>query len=307
MLIDVCIGDPKLLYQRVTHPVVAIGFVISRLERILYRATAGAKAQFLLGTLASLITVSLVTGLAWATTLLLPDSWLGLLIEAALASTLLAARSLYEHVDEVRQGLSESLEAGRSAVAMIVGRDPQQLDGSGVSRAAIESAAENFSDGFVAPMMAFAVAGLPGIAAYKAINTLDSMIGHHNERYEYYGKFAARLDDVANWLPARLTAMSVLAAAMLAPNAQAARAFETIFRDAGKHRSPNAGWCEAAVAGALGYALAGPRAYGDTVVDDAWMGKGRTNLGPADISNTLRLLLTTWVLLFVLVTVSIGG
>ena len=175
-----------------------------------------------------------------------------------LASTLIAFRGLYDRVRAVAAALDQDLEKARAAVAHIVGRDPARLDAPGVARAAAESLAENFSDGVVAPMFWFALFGLPGLCAYKAVNTLDSMIGQRNPRFKRFGKAAARLDDAVNWVPARLAALLLVAAAGLLPEASAPGAWRAAWRDANQHRSPNAGWQEAALAGALGFALAGP-------------------------------------------------
>ena len=170
---------------------------------------------------------------------------------------------------------------------MIVGRDPEQLDEAGVSRAAIETAAENFSDGVVAPVFWYLVAGLPGLLAYKALNTADSMIGHKNERYLMFGRASARLDDLANLIPARVSAMLICAAAFMLPGLDARSSFRATLRDARLHRSPNAGWPEAAMAGALGLRLAGPRVYAGTVIEDAWMGADGGTAGMGDIRRAL--------------------
>ncbi len=215
-------------------------------------------------------------------------------------STLIAARGLYDHVAAVAAGLEQGLEGGRQAVAHIVGRDPASLDAHGVARAAIESTAENFADGVVAPLFWGVVLGLPGMAAYKAINTLDSMIGHRSPRYVHFGRFAARLDDVANWLPARLSALLILAAALCLPGTTPAAGWRAVWRDAPRHRSPNAGWPEAAMAGALGLSLAGPRRYAGELVDDAWMGAGRTAALTADVNRALRVFIIACTLAAVL-------
>jgi adenosylcobinamide-phosphate synthase len=175
-------------------------------------------------------------------------------------------------------------------VAHIVGRDPEQLDAPAVARAAIESTAENFSDGVAAPVLWGAVLGLAGMLAYKAINTADSMIGHRTPRYLDFGRLAARLDDVASWLPARLAALLILAAASLAPGTTPAAGWRALWRDAARHRSVNAGWPEAAMAGSLGLRLAGPRRYGGQVVEDAWMGDGTPIATSADIRRALKIL-----------------
>ena len=210
-------------------------------------------------------------------------------MEAALVAVLLAFRDLHDHVAAVAGGLRVDLESGRAAVSRIVGRDPNALDEAAIGRASIESLAENASDGVVAPAFWFLVFGLPGICAYKAINTLDSMIGHRNDRYEDFGKVAARLDDGVNWIPARLTAVLISAACAVIPTASPRGAWRAIRLTAGGHRSPNAGWPEAAVAGGLGIRLAGPRRYGEEIYPGAWIGEGRADLRPDDIDAALRL------------------
>jgi adenosylcobinamide-phosphate synthase len=218
---------------------------------------------------------------------LAPLGWIAL---ALAMSTLIAMRGMYRHVAAVAAGLEQGLREGRQAVAHIVGRDPASLDAQGVARAAIESTAENLADGVVAPLFWGVLFGLPGMAAYKAINTLDSMIGHRSPRYRHFGYFAARLDDLTNWLPARLAALLILAAALCLPGATPAAGWRALRRDATRHRSPNAGWPEAAMAGALGLALAGPRSYSGVMVDDVFIGDGgRREAGPADIRRALAL------------------
>jgi adenosylcobinamide-phosphate synthase len=213
----------------------------------------------------------------------------GVFLLGALASSLLAQRSLHEHVGDVAQALDVSLEEGRKAVARIVGRDVSQLDAAGVSRAAIESLAENFSDGVVAPALWLALAGLPGALAYKALNTADSMIGHRTARHAAFGWASARLDDLANLPASRLSAALLALASFALPGASARRASETALRDAEKHLSPNAGWPEAAMAGALGLSLGGPRTYGMLAVPGAYLGDGRRCATSADIRIALRL------------------
>ena len=289
LAIDGALGDPNRLYRVIPHPVMLIGWLVSRGDRLLNRPGVSSLALVLRGGLLTasivLLTAAIGGAVSWAARMA-PGGWLA---EAILASTLIAFRSLYDHVAAVAAGLESGLSEGRAAVAHIVGRDPQSLDEAGIARAAIESAAENFSDGVVAPVFWFALLGLPGLAAYKAINTLDSMIGHRSERYAQFGTVAARLDDVVNWLPARLAGIIIALGALAIRGASAARAAATMRRDARLHRSPNAGWPEAAMAGALGFALAGPRRYGDQIVDDHWMGDGRRNLNAGDIRVALRL------------------
>jgi adenosylcobinamide-phosphate synthase len=208
---------------------------------------------------------------------------------AIVAATLLAHRSLDAHVAVVAPALVRSLEDGRKAVSRIVGRDPDTLDEAGVARAAIESLAENFSDGVVAPLFWLAVLGLPGCLAYKAINTADSMIGHLNDRYRQFGWAAARTDDFVNLPASRLAALWLILAAFIVPGASGNAAFTATMRDAAKHRSPNAGWPEAAMAGALGLALGGTRFYHGVRINGAFMGNGRQEATAADIMRALTL------------------
>lgn len=292
LVIEAAAGYPQRLVQAIGHPVTWIGRLVARLDRELNRPGRGEWRGRAAGVLAVciLLAVSLsAAALARAIALHLP---LGRLLATAAASTLLAQRSLYQHVARVAAALAEEgLAAGRVAVSHIVGRDPEALDAHGVCRAAIESLAENFSDGVVAPAFWLVVAGLPGIAAYKAINTADSMIGHRTPRHEAFGWAAARLDDLVNLPASRLSALLLFAAASLMPRASGRGAWQAVRRDARHHRSPNAGWPEAAMAGALGLALAGPRSYGGKVVADAVMGEGRRDATPADIRRALRLYL----------------
>ncbi|MGD1878237.1 MAG: adenosylcobinamide-phosphate synthase CbiB [Kiloniellaceae bacterium] len=298
MAIDLIAGDPKGLYRLLPHPVVLMGGLIGLLTRALNRQGLARHTRILLGALCVVLVVGIFGGLGAAIHALLADLPFGWIVEALLASSLLAFRGLYDAVKAVVRGLGENLEAGRTAVSHIVGRDPASLDAAGVARAAAESAAENFSDGFVAPVFWFLLLGLPGLLAYKAVNTLDSMIGHRNARFEAFGKVAARLDDAVNFLPARLAGLLLVLAALVVPAASAGRAWRTMRRDAPKHRSPNAGWQEAALAGALGIALAGPRQYGGQVVEDHWMGDGHRNVTVEDLTRVLDLYLAAGALLF---------
>ena len=227
---------------------------------------------------------------------------LGFLATGICASALIAQHSLYMHVARVAAALEQGgLASGREAVSHIVGRDPNALDEAGVCRAAIESLAENFSDGVVAPVFWTAVGGLAGGVAYKAINTADSMIGHRTARYADFGYASARIDDLVNLPASRLSALLIAAAAALATAASGRNALWAVWRDASRHRSPNAGYPEAAMAGALGLSLAGPRVYDGVMVDDALMGHGRRDARPADIRAALRLYLLADALLILLV------
>ena len=289
-MLELVIGYPDRLLRAIGHPVTWMGTMIGALDRRLNRDAATAAARRAAGAFTLLLLVaavgSIASGLARAL-LALP---FGLLVTALIASTLLAQRSLHAHVARVAAALEASgLAAGRAAVSHIVGRDTAALDTAGVARAAIESLAENFSDGVVAPAFWMMIAGLPGAAIYKSINTADSMIGHRTPRHAAFGFAAARLDDLVNWPAARLSALLVVAAAALTPNASAAHAWHAVRRDAPHHRSPNAGYPEAAMAGALGLALAGPRVYAGVLVEDALMGDGRRAAEAADIRAALRL------------------
>jgi adenosylcobinamide-phosphate synthase len=227
--------------------------------------------------------------LTWCVQRALPEPF-STVILGLLASSLLAQRSLDQHVAAVASGLEQDgIDGGRRAVAMIVGRDPDRLDEAGVSRAAIESLAENFSDGVVAPLFWLALAGLPGMLIYKAINTADSMIGHLSDRHRAFGWAAARLDDLINLPASRLAALWLVLAAAIIPGGSVRGAWRAVWRDARKHRSPNAGWPEAAMAGALDLRLAGPRVYHGEVVADGWMGDGRAEANASDIRRALLL------------------
>ncbi|MGI9499856.1 MAG: adenosylcobinamide-phosphate synthase CbiB [Geminicoccaceae bacterium] len=289
LVIDRLIGDPAWLYRYLPHPVVIIGGVLTRLEQRFFKGAATAHALFERGRTATLILVSssfVVGALVQWLCLSLPYGWVVL---AILMSTLLAQVSLADHVRDVADGLDQGVVEGRAAVAHIVGRDPDQLDEHAVARSAIESLAENFSDAVVAPVFYAFVLGFPGMLAYKAVNTADSMIGHKSERYLHFGRFAARLDDVANWLPARLSALIIVVGAGFMPEASSTYAWQTIGQDAHRHRSPNGGWPEAALAGALDIRLSGPRIYQGEATEDAWIGFGSPDLTSDDIDRALRL------------------
>jgi adenosylcobinamide-phosphate synthase len=283
LILEAAIGYPGFVYRAIGHPVTWAGALLAWLETRLNRPTAPAVQRRALGGLTLFILISAAIGAGLALHLA------GVVVLILAATTLPAQRSLHEHVRAVATALETgSFDAARHAVAKIVGRNPAFLDGAGVARAAIESLAENFSDGVVAPALWISVAGLPGGAAYKAINTADSMIGHRTERYAAFGWAAARVDDFVNLPASRLSALLLIVAAAVT-GASPKGAVQAVWRDAGQHRSPNAGWPEAAMAGALGLRLAGPRVYGDTEVDDAFMGIGRRDATAADITRALRL------------------
>src|SRR5580700_3154519 len=262
MLIELCAGYPPALLRAIGHPVTWIGHLIAALDRPLNRDTAEANWRRGAGVIAILLLLGIVGTIAFVVEREILRLPFGLLAVAVIASTLIAQRSLHRHVADVATALEQGgVIAGRAAVAKIVGRDPETLDAAAVARAAIESLAENFSDAVVAPVFWMAIAGLPGAALYKAINTADSMIGYRTPRHQAFGWAAARLDDLVNLPASRLSALLLVAAAALSGN-RAGTAWRAVRRDAGKHRSPNAGCPEAAMAGALGLSLAGPRVYG---------------------------------------------
>lgn len=297
--LDAAFGWPDALYRAIRHPVVWIGALIGQLDRGLNRPAWRFWQRQVAGVIALLILLIVCVGMAAMISAFLRTLPWGWLIEGLLAASLIAQRSLYDHVAAVARGLEQDgLAGGRRAVAMIVGRDPDSLDEAGVSRAAIESLAENFSDGVVAPAVWLTLLGLPGIVLYKATNTADSMIGHKNDKYRAFGWAAARFDDLLNLPASRLSALLLILAALLTPKASPADAFAAVERDAGQHKSPNAGWPEAAMAGALGLKLAGPRRYGERWVEDHWMGHGRENSNAADIRRALRLFVVACLILF---------
>ena len=283
------LGYPAPLLRLIGHPVMWFGRLITLLESASFRGTRTAEQKRLAG----IVSVVLLVAAAVLPCLLVqsilrsfPGGWL---VEMLLATSFLAQKELGRAVAAVATGLRQSLAAGREAVSHVVGRDPQVLGEAGVAGAAIETLAESTSDGVVAPWFWLVLFGLPGIAAYKAINTADSMIGHRNERYRDYGWAAARLDDLVNLVPARLTALMVVVACFFVPNASPGNAWKAAWRDAGKHKSPNAGWPEAAFAGALRISLGGPRAYDGEVVDLPAMGDGTRALASAHIEWALVL------------------
>lgn len=293
LLIEAVLGYPKPLFAGLAHPVVWIGAFLDRIERRWNRPNLPDRRRRLNGACCVLVLLAVAVApaalLQGAAMLFLPW-WVAGLIVAVLASSLLAQRSLHEHVAAVRDGLAAGgLSAGREGLRHIVGRETESLDEAGVARAAIESLAENFADAVVAPAVWFALLGLPGAAACKAVNTADSMIGHDTERFRDFGRFAARLDDLVNLPASRLAAVWIVLAAAASRGASPLGALRAVRRDASRHRSPNAGWPEAAMAGALGLRLAGPRQYPGRFVDDAWVGDGRAEATREDIGRALRL------------------
>jgi adenosylcobinamide-phosphate synthase len=292
LAIDALAGDMRPVFRYLPHPVVAIGGLVAFLDRRLNREQRSFNDRRLRG----IATVAFVAGLSfalgWAAHLVFVHAKWGWAAEALAVGILVAQRSLRDHVAAVGVALAaEGLAAGRRAVAHIVGRDPQTLDEHGVARAAIESLFENFGDAVVAPVFWYLLLGLPGVLALKAINTMDSMIGHRTPRHRAFGEAAARLDTAVMFLPARIAALCLVLAAAIVPGGRPLAALRTILRDARKHRSFNAGWPEAAGAGALGLALSGPRRYHGESVDEPWIGDGRARAVPGDVERACRLFL----------------
>ena len=301
MLFDAVIGDPRWLYRIVPHPTVVMGRVLSFCDGRFNRSSFGATGRRVAGAV-STVAIVVSFGLLGALISVGLSHWQsGFWVEALLVSVLIAQNSLYRHVADVTGALErDGVEAGRSAVAHIVGRDPESLDGHGVARSAVESLAENFGDGVVAPVLWGLILGLPGIVAYKALNTADSMIGHLDHRYREFGWAAARLDDVANWVPARVAGFLLAVSGIQRGAGRTRDALEVMWRDGGTHRSVNAGYPEASMAGALGLRLAGPRRYQGVVTDDPWLGHGSIEATAADIRRGLRVYVGACLLLAVL-------
>ncbi|SMX22575.1 adenosylcobinamide-phosphate synthase CbiB [Boseongicola aestuarii] len=289
-------GWPDRVFRAVGHPVTWIGRLINHMDANFNLSEDSPDEQRKWGRITLLIVLAaavLPTALIAA---ILPGGWLGMLLTGLLAAPLVAPRSMYSHVADVAVPLKEGdLVRARLAVAKIVGRNPDNLDTEGIARASIESLAENTSDGIVAPVFWGVLLGLPGIAAYKAVNTADSMIAHKSERHLHFGRATASLDDIANWFPARLTALlfCIVQPAVL-------RALKVTFADASQHRSPNAGWPEAAMAGALGVRLSGPRSYAEGPSDDPFLNASANDPAPTDIDRALKLFLRAICLLAVL-------
>ena len=289
MAVDALLGWPAPLFARVGHPVTWLGRLITTVDIAWNRPSDRSAFRRAAGVAGALVVIAVSAALGWVLQSVLALGWIQFVLVGILAWPLVALRSLDDHVAAVASPLQAGDIAGaREAVSRIVGRDPATLDEAGIARAAIESLAENASDGIVAPVFWGALFGLPGIFGYKAINTLDSMIGHRSERHEAFGWAAARIDDVANFIPARLTGFLFV---LLAP--RRAEALSCMTRDARRHRSPNAGWPEAAMAGALGFKLSGPRSYDGAMTEDPWIGEGSSDLTASYIRRALSLYRTS--------------
>jgi adenosylcobinamide-phosphate synthase len=298
LVIDALFGEMRPLFRTVPHPVVLAGRAIGWFDRRLNRPIRGFGARRVRGILTVIVLVGIAGGLGWGLQYVCRDTLAGAAVEVLAIGIMMAQRSLYDHVAAVGAGLVHGgVVSGRLAVSQIVGRDPETLDGPGIARAAIESLAENFSDAVVAPAFWYLAAGLPGLFAYKMANTLDSMIGHRSEKYRAFGWAAARLDDVLNLPAAPIAGLLIAAAAAFDRGTSALHALRIMLRDGRKHRSPNAGWPEAAMAGALGLALAGPRHYHEGTVEDLFLGDGTPIATAPDINRALQLFFRAYLIL----------
>ncbi|MEM6909023.1 MAG: adenosylcobinamide-phosphate synthase CbiB [Pseudomonadota bacterium] len=295
LAIEAAMGWPDWLDRRIGHPVRWFGWLVTKLERASNRASLSRLLRIGLGGVVTVCLVALSAALAWAIAEIVPEGPLGFAINAVIASTLIASRSLHDHVAAVKHAFSaDNLAPARETLSRIVGRKTADLEEAAISRAAIESLAENTSDGVTAPVFWGVIFGLPGLFAYKAINTLDSMIGHRSERYEAFGKVAARLDDAANLVPARLTGL------LFGLCAWSFQSIRVMLRDAKFHRSPNAGWPEGAMAGALAIRLSGPRSYGANTSEEPWLNAEASDPTMANLGRALSLYRLSMVCLAIL-------
>lgn len=288
MLLDAVFGEPRMLWDRLPHPAVLMGRLVAFLDRTLNtgqdRKSKGVLALSLLCFIAAVFG-SLLSQFGWV-------------IEIIVAAILLAQKSLVDHVRAVATGLRTSIEEGRFAVSMIVSRDTKDLNEAQVARSAIESAAENFSDGVIAPAFWFLVGGLPAMLVYKFVNTADSMIGYKTKKYHEFGWASARFDDLLNWMPARLSML------LIAVFAKRPADFRAIVSEAKLHKSPNAGWPEAAMARAINVALAGPRSYDGQLQQLPWVNEtGRQTITADDVDAAVRILWRAWNLAWIAIIV----
>ena len=273
LAIDAVFGEFGPFFRIVPHPVALVGGLVGWFDHRLNRERRSNATRRMRGALVVVLMVALAGAVGWGLGELARAHPYGWAVELLAVTFLVAQRSLFDHVRDVARALDgEGLDGARGAVARIVGRDPKQLDAHGVARAAIESLAENFADGVVAPVFWYLLFGLPGLLVYKTINTMDSMIGYRTSRHAAFGMVAARLDDVVNYLPARIAAILIVMASAFVPRGRPVSAMRVLARDGGKHRSPNAGWPEAAMAGGIGVALAGPRSYDGRTENEPWVG-----------------------------------
>jgi len=304
LVLDWLVADMRWFWSWVPHPVAWVGGLTAFLDRKLNRESRSRVARLVRGTIVAATVIATAAAAGYGLERGLRSIPFGWTLELFVVTTLIAQRSLFSHVRAVGRALKRSSASdARAALSHIVGRDTSALQPAAMVRAAIESLAENFSDGVVAPAFWYLLLGLPGLIAYKTINTMDSMIGYKSERHADFGMTAARVDDAVNWLPARLAGPILVTAAIIAPTANPAMAGRTIASDAGKHASPNAGWPEAAMAGALDLSLGGPRTYPGGQSEDAWIGTGRRDATPQDVDRALVLFVLACVILWLLVAV----
>jgi len=293
MAVDAVLGWPDVVFARIGHPVTWLGRLIAALDEGCNRETCAPPVRRAAGVVAAAGLIALAATVGWAVQSVVDPGWGRTILVGLIAWPFLALRSLHDHVAAVARPLKAGdLDAARLAVAKIVGRDPALLDEAGVARAAIESLAENTSDGVVAPVFWGALFGLPGIIGYKAVNTLDSMIGHRTARHGQFGWAAARIDDIANFIPARVAGLLF---ALIA--SRPSDALSCMIRDARRHRSVNAGWPEAAMAGGLGARLSGPRVYHGRVAEEPWLNGEARDPGAADIAIGLKLYVRAMIVL----------
>ena len=291
LILDYLIGDPNKVWSKIPHPAVIMGKLISWFD---YNFNFGSALKF--KGIFAIFSLSIMACLIGQFIHLLPDYGL---IELLITAILLAHNSLVKHVKDVLIGLNNSLNEGRNAVACIVGRQTKDLDESNVSRAAVESAAENFSDAVIAPIFWYLLLGLPGLFLYKMTNTADSMIGYKSEKYLLFGFGAAKFDDLMNWIPSRICGTLMCAAYLSKSN------FLIMLKDAKLHASPNAGWPEAAMASILNVALAGPRSYHDKLTDYEFINSsGRHDMDRTDINDALKVLNRSWLILIIIVSIA---
>ena len=313
LALDWLIGDMRWLFKFLPHPVVIIGKMIGFLDRKLNREGRGDINRTVRGAVVCIFVTLTAAATGWGVHLLTRQHPSGWMAEVLLVAILVAQRSLAGRVRDVGRALGKNdLLQARDNLRHLVSRDPDKLDRHGVGRSALESLAENFSDAVVAPAFWFLLLGLPGLFAYKAINTMDSMIGYKTDRYISFGMTAARLDDAVNWIPARLAGLIFVIGAAFAPGGNPARALKVMIRDAGKHASPNAGWPEAAMAGAFDMALGGPRVYaGGAKTESVWIGDGKARLEAGDVRRGLALFIIgcglLWLLVAPLAILSLAG
>ncbi|CAN5389422.1 adenosylcobinamide-phosphate synthase CbiB [soil metagenome] len=295
LMLDAALGWPGWLYRLAGHPVGGFAWIITACESRWNRADFSERTRRIAGVATVVLLIAVAGGIGWTVQKAVLHAmgaagWFGV---ALLAFPGLAQRSLFDHVRPVARALAAGdLPEARRAVGMIVGRDTAALDEAGVARAGIESLAESFCDGIVAPAFWLILIGLPGIWVYKAINTADSLIGHYEPRWRAFGWAAARTDDALNLIPARLSGVLLCLAG--------GGGWRTLWRDSGKHASPNAGWPEAAMAGALGVRLAGPIAYDGVAADKRWIGDGRSEATAQDMQHGLRITMRACLLLWII-------